>query len=281
MAYPLIDALAGHYVLVDGQLLEISAAAVWQLQQPTEAKMFYEVIRVTRSVPLFFAEHEKRLARSLAGAIQLPDDLLAQSRRLLQANQLDEVNLRIVLTEKNTVLHLAPSYYPDRKAVEQGVLTGVLNWQRPDPQIKVIDPAYKQAVEAAFAQSGPFGPYTELLLANRQGKLTEGSRSNLFFIKGAEVISAPDEYVLLGITRQHVEKAIRQAGLRLSYALYSLAELQEAGISSAFISGSPIDVLPVLAIDGYKLTSAQDPAWQRLYAAYMELVADYIRQQQI
>lgn len=281
MAYPLVDALAGSHVLLDGELLPVASEKVKRLQEPVSATMYYEVIRVTRGVPLFFNDHIKRLARSVAGQLDLPDDLLASSWRLLQANKLAEINLRIVLAKGSAVLHLAPSYYPDRAAVEQGVLTGVLDWERPEPNIKLVDPAYKQAVKAGFARKGPLGPYTELLLANRQGKLTEGSRTNLFFIRGAEVISAPDKYVLLGITRQYVEKAIKMAGLKLSNAMYSLAELEKATIKSAFISGSPIDVLPLRAIEDFGLVSARDPAWQRIYAAYMQIVEDYIRQHQV
>jgi branched-chain amino acid aminotransferase len=280
MAYPLVDALAGSHVLLDGELLPVASEKVKRLQEPVSATMYYEVIRVTRGVPLFFNDHIKRLARSVAGQLDLPDDLLAASRRLLQANKLAEINLRIVLAKGSAVLHLAPSYYPERAAVEQGVLTGVLDWERPEPNIKLVDPAYKLAVKAGFARKGPLGAYTELLLANHQGKLTEGSRTNLFFIRGAEVISAPDKYVLLGITRQYVEKAIKMAGLKLSYAMYSLAELEKATIKSAFISGSPIDVLPLRAIEDFGLDSARDPAWQRIYAAYMQIVEDYIRQHQ-
>lgn len=280
MPYPMIDALAGRFISVDGQLMLADAPEAGGFYQPRDERMYYEVIRVVQGVPLFLEDHLTRLRRSVAGIFSLPSTLERESRDLILANRLTEANLRLILTEKTHVLHMTPSYYPDIRTIEQGVVTGVLAWERQDPNTKIVHPDYKAAVAARFTVPGPFGPCVELLLADRQGCLTEGSRSNLFFISGKTVISAPDDRILLGITRRYVTEAIRAADLQLTYGLLTLNDIRRRGITTSFLSGSPIDLLPIRAIEDIRQTSAEDPAFRRLYTAYMQIVQDYISRQQ-
>lgn len=276
MPYPIIDALAGDRITVDGRLIAVDAPEAGPLFQPQDARMYYEVIRVVQGVPLFLEDHLQRLERSVAGAFAIPGTLERESRDLIRANGLEEANLRLVLTDRLRVLHLTPSYYPDVMTIQQGVVTGILTWERQDPNTKIIHADYKAAVAERFARPGPFGPCAELLLADRQGYLTEGSRSNLFFISGNNVISAPDDRILLGITRRYVSKAIRDAGLALAIDLLTLNDIRSRGIQTSFLSGSPIDLLPIRAIEDLVQTSAEDPAFRRLYAVYMQIVQDYV-----
>jgi branched-chain amino acid aminotransferase len=277
VTYPIIDALAGHLVMLDGQLVPAADPAIGFLFQPTAARMVYEVIRIVRGVPLFWEDHVNRLVCSVGGAISIPDSLYDESLSLIQANGLGEANLRLVLSTERRVLHLTPSYYPDDAQISRGVDTGLLAWERRDPNIKVIHADYKAAVAARFAQPGPFGPCFELLLADRAGYLTEGSRANLFFIRGRDVISAPDQRILIGITRRHVTRSIEAAGLNLVTGLLRLEDVRSQSIDAAFLSGSPIDLLPIRSIEDLVLPSADNDAFIRLYNAYMALVDAYIR----
>jgi len=196
VAYPIIDILAGPVVSIQGQLLPADAPAARDCLQPCDDKMFYEVIRVTQGVPLFWEDHLARLKQSIRGERDIPAGLYAESLDLIRACGLSEVNLRLVLTQRLRVLHLIPSYYPDIRLIEQGAPTGILVWEREDPNTKIIRTDYKDAVAARFAQPGPYGPFFELLLADKLGCLTEGSRSNLFFIRDGVVLSAPDDRIL-------------------------------------------------------------------------------------
>ena len=281
MPYPIIDALAGQSVLLNGKLLSADAAEAGFLFQPQDERMYYEVIRVVQRVPLFLEDHLERLNRSVDRSFAIPSDLAAEGQMLVKANSLTEANLRIVLTRHLRVMHLTPSYYPDNQMIAEGVATGILLWERPDPNTKVIHADYKQAVAERFARPGPFGPCSELLLADRQGYLTEGSRSNLFFISGNQVVSAPDERVLLGITRRYVLQAIADAQLELTVDLLTLDDVRRRGIRTAFLSGSPIDLLPIRAIEDLPMESAHDPFFIKLYKAYMQLLQNYIDQHRV
>ncbi len=71
----------------------------------------------------------------------------------------------------------------------------IIDWERDNPNVKIIKADYKEAVADGFARNNKFGRPFELLLADQKGLLTEGSRSNLFFIRDNQVITAPDERI--------------------------------------------------------------------------------------
>ena len=280
MAYPIIDALAGRMISVNGELVAASAPAAGITYQPTDDKMFYEVIRVVRGIPLFWEDHMDRLLRSVKDEMIVPSSLYQESVSLIAANELSAANLRIVLTKNLRVLHLTPSYYPDDSQIQQGVPTGLLNWEREDPNVKVIRSDYKKAVAERFAQPGPFGSFFELLLADQAGYLTEGSRSNLFFLLGNEVLTAPDNKILIGITRKYVQQSIAKACLTLATRMLTFDDVRamrnDGTAIAAFLSGSPIDLMPIRAIEDIELDSAADPSFRKLREAYMAIVNDYI-----
>jgi branched-chain amino acid aminotransferase len=276
MPYPMIDEWTGRWVMVQGCLLTADDPAAVGCFEPVDTPMFYEVIRVTRQVPLFWEDHLARLTASAGGQLAIPESLAADGRRLIDANGLPESNLRIVLTPGLTVIHQAPSYYPSAETRRAGIATGILAWERPDPNTKVIRSDYKSAVAARFAASGPFGRYFELLLADRAGFLTEGSRSNLFFIRRHEVLTAPDDRILRGITRQYVRQALEMAGIALRVDMLDLGEIRRGACQAAFLTGSPIDIVPIRAIEDIELPSSGDPDLLRIQAAYGQIVDAYV-----
>lgn len=85
---------------------------------------------------------------------------------------------------------------------------------------------------------------------------------------------------MLGITRRYVEKAINEVGLELTFELLTLDDVRARGIQTAFLSGSPIDLLPIRAIEDDQMTSAGDPVFWRLYDAYLHIVQNYIKEHQ-
>jgi branched-chain amino acid aminotransferase len=280
MAYPIIDTLTGAWIVVDGQMVAAADPAAQFCFAPTGEKMFYEVIRIEEQTPLFWEDHLERLRLSIAGQFAIPENLYQDSLSLIKANQVEQSNLRLVLTEQHTILHQIPSYYPSPDQMQQGVPTGILNWERENPNVKVINSDYKVAVAERFAAGGPFGPLFELLLADRKGELTEGSRSNLFFIQGNVVYTAPDNRILKGITRTYVTAAIIAAGGQLVEKMLTYQDIAQGAADAAFLSGSPIDLLPISAIEDVQLPSAPNPLFVQINRAYQQIVRDYLDRHQ-
>ncbi|MGI6334025.1 MAG: aminotransferase class IV [Saccharofermentanales bacterium] len=278
MRYPIIDDLAGSFVIDRGRLLAVDSADAADLFRPTGRTMFYEVIRVVRGIPLFWEDHLIRLQRSVQEPATIPEGLYEDSLNLIAANGLETANLRLVLLENQAVIHLTPSNYPTSDLFSQGVATGILNWERPNPNIKLIDAGYKAAIAARYAEPGPFGGYYELLLANSDGYLTEGSRSNLFFIRGDQVLTAPDDCILKGITRKHILAAVALSGGALLTEMLTLDAVRQGYCDAAFLSSSPFDILPIRAIEDLKLSSAGNPLLHRINAAYRAIVDRYVEE---
>ncbi len=277
MAYPFIDSVTGTWILADGKLLAAADPAARFCFEPTSERMFYEVVRIEAGRPLFWEDHLQRLRHSIGGLFAIPPSLYADSIRLIRANGLEgRSNLRLVLSARHTILHQTPSYYPTPEQMRQGVATGILVWERQNPNIKEIQSDYKAAVAARFAQGGPYGELFELLLADQNGDLTEGSRSNVFFIRGGQVFSAPDNRILKGITRKYVTAAIAAASGVLVEKMIGLSAIRTGEIDAAFLSGSPIDLLPIAAIEEVRLASATNPLFNRINQAYQQIVADYL-----
>lgn len=278
MAYPIIDDLTGSYISVQGQLLPADSEAAAALMKPTDSTMFYEFIRIVQGVPLFWEEHLARLSVSIAGILELPDTLYADSRRLIDANGLMAANLRLVLYDHQVVIHLTPSNYPPAELFDRGVPTGILNWERLNPNVKIIRSDYKAAIAARFAEPGPYGRFYELLLADSQGCLTEGSRSNLFLIRGNQVLSAPENRILKGVTRKHVIEAIKTSGAELVEEMQTLADIRAGSCEAAFLSSSPFDILPISSIEEIELSSTENAMLRRIDQAYRAIVASYVGQ---
>lgn len=276
MAYPIIDEIYGPQISWQGQLLAADDQRCLDLYAPGDQWMAYEVIRIVDGIPLFWEDHLARLHRSVQGRLAVPQNLYQESLDLIAANKLPQANLRLVLTGTWRVIHLIPSYYPDPALRSKGVPVGLLEWEREDPNSKIIRSDYKMAVARRFAEPGPFGDYFELLLADRAGLLTEGSRSNLFFIKGNTVFTAPDEKILIGITRKYIMAAIARSGADLEERLFTIEQVGAGEAEAAFISGSPIDVLAIRAIEHFRFDSGQHPLLLKIDRAYQDIVAAYI-----
>ena len=276
MVYPIIDQIHGEWISWQGELRLARDKSCRPLFEPGRTAMVYEVLRVVDGLPLFWEDHMQRMEKSLPLEKTLPRGLFKESLQLIQQNKVKAANLRIILTDAWRVLHLTPSHYPDQATKKSGVLTGLLSWEREEPNIKSIRPDYKAAVARKFAQEGPYGTYYELLLADRQEYLTEGSRSNLFFIKDHTIYSAPDSRILLGITRKHVQQAIKEAGAALAVNLLTLDDVRGGAADAAFITSSPIDILAVRAIEDLKLPSATHPLLIKIDQAYQAIVQAYL-----
>lgn len=281
MAYPIIDTLTGLYIVADGELLPADSLGVRQLQLPTDDTMYYEVIRIVDQTPLFWEDHIERMDKSINGRFRIPAGLKTDCLRLIEKHiaagiSLDKINLRIVLTEDRYVIHLMKSYYPTAEQSRTGVPVLIIDWERKDPNIKLIRSDYKAAVSQGFARNGPYGKPFELLLADQNQCLTEGSRSNLFFIEGNSVLSAPDNLILKGITRKYVIEAVAKAGAELITRMVSKTDLASGMIRAAFLSGSPIDLLPVSSIEEYRLLSASNELFLRINIEYQKILNNYI-----
>jgi branched-chain amino acid aminotransferase len=114
----------------------------------------------------------------------------------------------------------------------------------------------------------------EVLLVNQRGEFTEGSRSNLFFLKDGVFITAISEDILPGITRQKVLDLIVARGKKVVER--NLKEIELPLSEGAFLTGTSPKVLPIRTIDNQTFKT-DHPEIRELMTDYDLLIEQYIR----
>jgi len=111
------------------------------------------------------------------------------------------------------------------------------------PQVKSAN-YLRQILNRALAEKQGAG---EALGLDGEGRLTEGSASNVFIVSGGVVLTPPvGPWVLPGITREAVIEIARQAGLECREEAVTRQRLAVA--DEVFITNTRIGILPVTRV---------------------------------
>ncbi len=281
MSYPLLENAVGSLFYLNGELISSDSSEVSDLLKPTDEVTYYETVRIHCDTLLFFEEHLLRLKKSVEGienfeldTTNLKDKIFAYIKAL-NLNSF-EGNLRIVLTRNVTLFHLCEANIPSSDMYKTGINTNVLSWERVDPNIKVFRGEYKKAVADKFSESNAHGLPYEVLLADRNGKITEGSKSNFFAIVDGEVYSASNDVILIGITRKRVLESLENSGLSLKIGTFTLEELASHKNSALFVSSTPFDILPITYVDDYVFDSVNNPILKKIAESYKAVTDEYV-----
>ncbi len=242
--------------------------------------LIYEVIRVIDGTPLFYEDHLNRLVASglMVGmdCQNITASIKADVAALIQLEQLKNDNIRLVVGKVGEALTWdifgVSGFYPPSEWYEEGVKTKTIEALRQDPHAKVVNAKLTSEVEKLRNETGVF----EALLVNQMGLLTEGSRSNLFFIRGDRVISPKASLALKGITRQKVLDVICEKQIPFEEADINREALVQ--MDGVFLSGTSIDILPVSQVDGLNFESSRLPLMRIILEGYREKMKQSLAQ---
>jgi branched-chain amino acid aminotransferase len=239
---------------------------------------YYEVMRVMNGICLFIEDHLNRLRNSvtLAGLdfTFTSGKILSIVKELIRRNGLANGNIRLVLrTAENqpSILYsyLVPFSYPDLESYEQGVPAAVFKFVRTHPNIKQYKPDYQKQLQAFIRKSGVY----EALLLDDSDCITEGSKSNVFFIRNECVFTAPGIDVLKGITREKVISLCNKLNYKIIECPVSIDTL--TSMEAAFITGTSPKLLPLNRIDQVSYSTG-NVMMRNLMAAYDQLILEDI-----
>ena len=278
MAYPLMEHLTGKGYLYCGKYYRVSSELTESLQKPVEARIYYETVRVKDGVLLFVEDHLQRLVNSVKGLENFPvntSKILSEAYSFVDLDGVMEGSIRIVLTNEVLLIHQADITLPSKEHFENGINTSILNWERKTPNLKIFRGDYKTRVNEKFREENAHGLPFELVLTDNEGKLYEGSMSNLFVIRDGKVYSAPDNKILIGITRKRVMEALKRSGLELQIGTFAPEEL-DPETDAVFVSSTPFDILPVRFIDDYEFRSSKNEVLNIISKMYQEYTSEYI-----
>ena len=244
----------------------------------------YEVIRTYRGRPFKLHAHLARLNRS-AQAIALPQPYslerwaayieeglrlaaFAESKIYLQITRgvaprdhayPSQLEPTVVMTIRE--LHaLSPAV---QTAGVEAMTLDDLRWGRCDIKSLNLLPnvlARQQAKEARVFEA----------ILVRNGEVTEGSVSNVIIVDNRTLVTAPEgPRILSGVTREVVLGLARRDGLEIREQYPSREKLFAA--SEVFLTGTTVEVLPVVRIDGKPIGSGEPgPVTRQLAKRFIE-----------
>lgn len=235
-----------------------------------EGDSLYEVIRMVKGGPVFFHDHMERLATSVK--LQHKEflaDVLALRRSIITLTRSDrkkEINLKIVFNynngNNNFLVYFVEPIYPSEEQYKNGVKGMLFFAERKDPESKVINHKLRSSIFHKLILEGGY----EALLVNANNLITEGSRSNIFFLKGEVLTTAPENIILNGITRKYILEICRENHIKVEFNCVKTHEISE--YDAVFMTGTSPTVLPFYCIDD-KFFDVSSPLIKKLRQLYM------------
>lgn len=263
----------------NGQLTEgIGPATITPSQE-----LIYEVFRIEQGIPLFLDDHLARLNGSIEQIGHRPgihmDTLKENLTQMIERSQTLTGNIRIEFGFDKPVpdptffrAFFIPTNYPDNWMYNTGVVCNFLEATRLNPSVKMANPDLRNRSDQLIEKEQIY----ETILVNPEGFITEGSRSNLFFIRDNRVYTAPDHLVLKGIMRQKVLQVIRERHIPIIKEAIQKKDLHL--FEGCFITGTSPRVLPVQRIDTINF-KIPNPLISDIRTGLNYLIANYIANQ--
>jgi branched-chain amino acid aminotransferase len=268
------EIIENHFIS-NGREFETSQLNQITITQPS----IYEVIRVINGVPLFLEDHMERLQRSAASLeskLQLIiPNIISDIERLIKINNCPEKNIKLLVfnSEKEVpdyIMCFIKSAYPSEEQYSEGIHSILVHAERSNPNAKIVNTQLRETINLELKENNAY----EALLVNNKGEITEGSRSNLFFVVQGKIYTAPTQDVLIGITRKYIIEACSNLNLELEEQPIPFSMLDYA--DGAFITGTSPKVLPIASIEERKLDSVNNQIVKNILAEYDSILERYI-----
>jgi D-alanine transaminase len=143
-----------------------------------------------------------------------------------------------------TVYMYAWDFVPDTKSKENGISVMMkedIRWSRCDIKSVALlanTLSFQEACEAGMKEC----------IFTRNNLITEGSHSNIFFVRNGILYTHPESNnILSGITRRNVIRLAKKAGIKTIETAIPADELNK--VDEAFITNTSAEVTPVTAIN--------------------------------
>ncbi len=257
---------------------ELKPAELFDNSLIYEGDSIYEVLRMIKGIPLFFHDHIDRLSKSVIyqGREFLADiDAIRTAILILtRSERKNETNLKIVFNfhdgMRNWLVYFIEPIYPSAEQYRKGVKGILFRAERKDPESKVINHRLRSEIYHRLILEGAY----EALLVNENNQITEGSRSNIFFVKDMILYTAPDNMILSGITRKHILDICSEQNIRVELKCADSSDINE--YDSVFMTGTSPIILPFCCI-GDNRFDVDKPLPGRLFEHYMIRAGESIK----
>lgn len=231
----------------------------------------YEVIRIIDGKPLYLKEHLDRMRKSakLSGLNikKTDDEINKEIMNLIKINKENNKNIKLVYNISNNkedfIMYFIESYYPENELYEKGIHTVTLKTERHNPNVKSVNVDFKNKANELIKSENAF----EAILINEEGYITEGSRSNVFFVKETTVYTSTGKDVLLGVTRNKIFKICKDNNINIIETDIEFRNITQ--YEGAFITGTSINALPIATINNIEFKSIKNEIIKTISDSYL------------
>lgn len=243
--------MIGNKYILDGKLIDVNNQSLDM--EIKDSIVVYEVFTWLNNSAIFFDEHYNRILASVEfkdfddSEIPSKEELFSEVVELAKANNIRKKNIRIdfiFVDDKlqHYAVYFIKSVYPTQEQYQKGVEVGLCFGERDDPKAKIANSSIREEANRKIKENNLY----EVLLVNSENVLTEGSRSNVFFIKGDTIYTPKSDKILSGITRQEVLKLISKLKFEVHEVDIRVSDLST--YNSAFLTSTSMEVLPICCV---------------------------------
>ncbi|HEY2505639.1 MAG TPA: aminotransferase class IV [Streptosporangiaceae bacterium] len=279
-------------VNVGGRLAHRDQAAVSPFDSVVQGgDAVWEGLRLYQGKIFRLEEHLARLRRSAQALAfeQIPSDaeIIEQLRRTLAANSMtDNVHIRLTLTrgvkitsgmdprlnQSGPTLIILPEHKPpvyDTSGIT--LITASMRRTPPDS----LDPKihHNNLLTSILAKiEANVAGADDAIMLDQRGFVAETNATHVFLVAAGVLGTSTTAACPEGITRQAVLNLAAEAGIECAVGDYSLTQLYSA--DEVFVTGTMGGLVPVLAIDGRRISEGQPgPVTRLLTKLFAELTA--------
>jgi branched-subunit amino acid aminotransferase/4-amino-4-deoxychorismate lyase len=254
-------------ISLNGQLDDRSEPEILKSDSDYPEKSVYTSIRTYGKKPFRLEEHLRRLQESarLEG-FELPqtvDQIRMWVLELLAKNHSGEKFIKIIATTKNIVIN-------SRELVHDGeIYKGVRVVTKPVVRDNVkAKYSHVEAQTKAYQEAFEEKAYEALLLNQEKNVITEGSRSNVLWIKDGVLYWCNE--ALSGITQAEVKKLAEKANIPVKESSLHVDELET--IDELFLTQTSKGIVPITSVNEKNIGDGNvGTLTQRLMRAFAEL----------
>jgi branched-chain amino acid aminotransferase len=246
----------------------------------------FDFLRTYNQKPFYLDDHLKRLLNS-AKLIGLKHNYNLKFLRKITLQTLKkniqkglEYNIRIILTggeskdfispsKPNLIVMITPLKKLDEKLYQKGGKLITKISERILPQAKTI--IYAEAVK--FMQEAKKKEAVEVLLLDKNKKILECTTSNFFAVIDGKLITPSTEKILSGITRKIVINLAKRLKIPVIERDIYFNEIKK--FDEAFITASNKEILPIIQIDNFKISTQPGPITKTLMSQFKELTKNF------
>ncbi|MCA1032812.1 aminodeoxychorismate lyase [Bacillus timonensis] len=276
------------YIYVNGEIVKQEEARISPLDHGYMYGLgLFETFRIYDGHPFLLGDHLLRLEASLKDLrIRMPftrQELEEIIKTLLHVNNLNDAYIRLNVSagigevglhtkgynQPTTIMYIKPITVQKALPKEGVILSTPRN--SPEGNVRVKSHHYMNNILGKYEIGDDISK--EGIFLTKEGYLSEGITSNLFFIKG-DIAYTPslETGILNGITRQFVMNVLEKTGFDVYEGLYKVDDLKDC--DEIFITNSIQEIVPLIRVNGYQTDNKMTVTkkLQDIYSMYTKVL---------